>query len=362
MSRLIRFMLILVLLAGVLLGLVYTLTWRPAPREELPVACSPADKAPRLIPGQALKVMTWNIQYLAGKRYVFWYDMTDGSGPDERPTPEDVAFNLDEVARVIRDEQPDIVLLQEVNDGAKNTDYDDQLALLQERVTDLYPCSSEAFYWKADFVPNPHIAGSVGMKLATLSRFEIDRAERIQLPIRDANLISRQFQRKPALLVSYLPLRDGGHLAVINTHLEPFIEGDDAMQRQVQATSKLLDKFEATGTPWLIGGDFNLLPLGQYQRLPVEQRSLYQPDSQLHVLWDKYPMIPNNVEVGGIDRSKWLTHFPNDPRLNGPDRTVDYLFYSPRLKRVGASVRQEDTLLISNHLPVIGRFLLPVLP
>ncbi|MET0125896.1 MAG: endonuclease/exonuclease/phosphatase family protein, partial [Pseudomonas caspiana] len=99
MSRLIRFMLILVLLAGVLLGLVYTLTWRPAPREELPVACSPADKAPRLIPGQALKVMTWNIQYLAGKRYVFWYDMTDGSGPDERPTPEDVAFNLDEVAR-----------------------------------------------------------------------------------------------------------------------------------------------------------------------------------------------------------------------------------------------------------------------
>lgn len=362
MSRLTRFILIIALLTGVALALVYSLTWRPAPREDLPVACRPVSQAPLLVPGQALKVMTWNIQYLAGKRYVFWYDMADGSGQDERPTPEDVAYNLDEVARVIRDEQPDIVLLQEVNDGAKNTDYDNQLALLQERVTDLYPCSSDAFYWKADFVPHPHIAGSVGMKLATLSRFEIDRAERIQLPVQDANLMSRQFQPKRALLVNYLPLRDGGHLAVVNTHLDTFKDGDDAMQRQMQAVSKLLDKFEASGTPWLIGGDFNLLPLGQYQRLPVEQRSLYQPDSLLHLLWDKYPMIPNNVEVSGIDRLKWLTHFPNDPRISGPDRTVDYLFYSPRLKRVGASVRQEDTLLISSHLPVIGRFLLPVLP
>ncbi|EGH27847.1 endonuclease/exonuclease/phosphatase family protein, partial [Pseudomonas syringae pv. japonica str. M301072] len=46
----------------------------------------------------------------------------------------------------------------------------------------------------------------------------------------------------------------------------------------------------------------------------------------------------------------------------GPDRTVDYLFYSPSLKRVSARVRRDDTLLISDHLPVIGRFLLPVVP
>src|SRR5690606_24228277 len=48
---------------------VYALTWHPADRETAPVACSAP--APALQPGQALKVMTWNIQYLAGKRYVF---------------------------------------------------------------------------------------------------------------------------------------------------------------------------------------------------------------------------------------------------------------------------------------------------
>ncbi|WP_430962160.1 endonuclease/exonuclease/phosphatase family protein [Pseudomonas syringae] len=353
---------IIVLLTGLFIGFVYSVTWRPAAHEHLPVTCNPKLQAPTLVPGQALKVMTWNIQYLAGKRYVFWYDLDDGSGEDERPTPEDLAYNLDEVARVIRDEQPDIVLLQEVSDGAKNADYADQLALLQERVTDLYPCSSQAFDWKADFVPLPHIFGSVGTKLATLSRYHIDRAERIQLPIQDSNLLARQFQPKRALLVSYLPLRDGGEMAVINTQLDRLTQDTDTQQRQLQATSQLLDKFEGSGTPWLIGGDFNLLPLGQYRRLPPEQRSRYQPDSQLHVLWDKYPMIPDNTEVGGIERNKWLTHFPNDPRISGPDRTVDYLFYSPHLKRVDARVRREDTLLISDHLPVIGRFLLPAAP
>ncbi|MCH5490670.1 endonuclease/exonuclease/phosphatase family protein [Pseudomonas syringae] len=350
------------LLVAVLLLLVFQLTWRPPARELLTASCNPAVEAPKLVPGQALKVMTWNIQYLAGKRYVFWYDMADGSGPDERPTHEDLAYNLDEVARVIRDEQPDIVLLQGVDDGAKNSDYEDQLALIKERVADLYPCSTQAFYWKAEFVPNPHIWGSVGRKLVTLSRFHIDSAERLQLPVPDANIISRQFQPKDALLVSYLPLRDGGKLAVINTSLTTARHAGDTAQKQVAATETQLDKLESGGTPWLIGGDFNLLPLGQYQRLPEQQRLGYAADSELHQLWDKYPMTPNNAESSGIDRSKWLTHFPNDSRINGPDRTVDYLFYSPSLKRVSARVRRDDTLLISDHLPVIGRFLLPVLP
>jgi endonuclease/exonuclease/phosphatase family metal-dependent hydrolase len=360
MPRLLRYVIALALLIALIGGLIYNVTWHPARHERMPVSCNARDAGPPiLMPGQALKVMTWNIQYLAGKRYVFWYDMPDGSGPDERPTADDIAYNLDEVARVIRDEQPDVVLLQEVNDGAKNTDYTNQLALLQERVTDLYPCSTEAFYWKSDFVPDRHIYGSVGMKLATLSRYQMDKAERLQLPSPNGNLIGRQFEPKRALLVSDLPLRDGGHLAVVNTHLGDFKPGDDTLQRQVAATTQLLDTFEQAGTLWISGGDFNLLPQGQYQRLPAEQLEQYAPDSELHALWDKYPMIPSNDDTNGEDRRKWYTRFPNDPRLSGPDRTLDYLFYSPKLKRVDAQVRQADTLLISDHLPVIGRFLLP---
>lgn len=360
MSRLLRAAIFLALLAALMAGLIYEVTWHPPRHERMPVSCNAKDAAPpTLVPGQALKVMTWNIQYLAGKRYVFWYDMADGSGPDDRPTPEDIAYNLDEVARVLRDEQPDIVLLQEVDDGAKNTDYVNQLALLQERVTDLYPCSTEAFYWKSDFVPDRHIYGSVGTKLATLSRYGMDKAERLQLPSPNGNVIGRQFEAKRALLVSYLPLGNGKHLAVVNTHLGDSSPGDDTVQRQVAAKTQLLNAFEQAGTPWISGGDFNLLPQGQYQRLPAAQRERYAPDSELRALWDKYPMIPSNEDVNGDEPRKWYTRFPNDPRVSGPDRTQDFLFYSPTLKRVDARVRQADTLLISDHLPVIARFLLP---
>ena len=358
MTRLLRYTLLALLLACLIGVLIYSLTWRPEAREALPVDCSA--NAPTLVPGQALKVMTWNVQFLAGKRYVFWNDLA--AGDDESPTAEDMAFSLDEVARVIRDEQPDIVLLQELDDGAKATEYQNQLKLLQERLADLYPCSTHAFDWKADFVPEPHIFGSVGRQLATLSRYRIGHAERLQLPVVPANLISRQFKPKNALLVGYLPLSDGNHVAVLNTHLDRVIPPDATLQAQVSAVANVLDKLESRGTPWLIGGDFDLLPLGQYRRLPDAQRSVYSADSALHVLWDKYPMIPTNSEASGVDRARWLTHYPNDPGLNGPDRTVDYLFYSPRLKRVEATVRQDDTLRISDHLPVIARFLLPAAP
>jgi len=359
MSRLLRYTVLgLLLIVGIGVFSIYGLTWRPQAREALPVSCA-ADAAP-LMPGQALKVMTWNVQFLAGKRYVFWHDLAQGD--DESPTLEDMAFSLDEVARVIRDEQPDVVLLQELDNGAKASHYQEQLKLLQERLADLYPCGTSAFDWKADFIPSPRIFGSVGRQLATLSRYRIDHAERMQLPVADGSFISRQFQPKNALLVSYLPLSGGGQVAVLNTHLERAARPDDTAQKQIDAVSKALDKLESASTSWLIGGDFNLLPLGQYRRLPAEQRSPYSADSELHLLWDKYPMIPTNNEASGIDREHWLTHYPNDPGLNGPDRTVDYLFYSPRLKRVEAQVRQDDTLRISDHLPVIARFLLPAAP
>ncbi|WP_095109578.1 endonuclease/exonuclease/phosphatase family protein [Pseudomonas sp. Irchel 3E20] len=358
MIRLLRYAVLgLLLIAGLFSLMVYSLTWRPEPRETLAVACSA--EAPVLTSGQALKVMTWNVQYLAGKRYVFWNDQARGD--DEQPTAEDMAFSLDEVARVIRDEQPDVVLLQELDDGAKASGYQRQLKLLQERVADLYPCSTSAFDWKAEFIPLPQVFGSVGRQLATLSRYRIAHAERLQLPQAPGNLISRQFQPKNALLVSYLPLSDGGQLAVLNTHLERATDEQQTLQAQVGAIGKVVDKFESRGTPWLMGGDFNLLPLGQYQRLSAEQRTPYSADSALHLLWDKYPMIPGNAQASGIDRARWLTHYPNDPGLNGPDRTVDYLFHSPRLKRIAARVRQDDTLRISDHLPVIARFLLPAL-
>ena len=72
-----------VILAVVLaaLGFLWLGNYHPAAVESEAVAC-PAD-APLLEAGQPIKLLTWNVQTMLGKNYVFWSDLPDGDGPDD---------------------------------------------------------------------------------------------------------------------------------------------------------------------------------------------------------------------------------------------------------------------------------------
>lgn len=356
MRRLRNALLLTLLLTAVAGGVLYRISWHP-PRQ-LAVAPVCQGSAPSLVPGQALKVMTWNVQYLAGKRYVFWYERPDAGAGTERPTGADLAHGLDEVTRVVREEAPDVLLLQEVDNGARASGYQDQLALLHERLADLFPCSAQAYDFKAAFVPRWHIMGSVGRTLVTFSRYRIERAERLQLPL-PGNAFAQGFAPRPALLSSYLNQADGSLFAVLNTQLGNYRDGDASQRNQLITVLKRLDRLESQGTPWVLGGDLNTLPLGQYRRLEPTLQPRYSPDSDMHLLWDRYPMVPSNAQAGGSQRAHWLTYFANGSQSKGPDRTLDYFFHSPQVGKVDARVRQEDTLGISDHLPVILRLMLP---
>ena len=323
-----------------------------------PVTC-PED-APTLVAGQDVTVMSWNVQYLAGKDYVFWYDLLDESGPDERPDPEAIARTLDEVVRVVRDVDPDVLLLQEVDDGAARTDGEDQLRLLLDRLPDDYACHTSAWYWRAAFVPHPRIMGSVGMKLSTVSRFRITESTRYQLAQIPNDPVTRQFDLKRAILEARLPTDGGNDLVVLNTHFDAFAQGTDTMQQQVAETRRRLDLLTEAGSPWVLGGDLNLLPPGrQYDDLGPAQQAYYQESSELAVLTDVHASVPSPDEANGPDRASWFTHFPNEPAVEAPDRTIDYLFHGPRLTLGDHEVRTGDTLDISDHLPVIATWTLP---
>ncbi len=348
----------LVVLVVLLAAAIRLTTFHPPAVANEAVTC-PED-APALESGQSVTVLSWNVQYMAGKDYVFWYDLFDESGPDQRPSSEAISATFDEVARVIADEQPDIILLQEVDDGAKRTDGEDQLARLLDLLSGDYACHASAFYWKARFVPHPQILGSVGMKLSTLSRFRIDAATRYQLPQMPSDPLTRQFDIRRAILETHLPVDGGGDFVVLNTHLDAFAQGTDTMQRQVALTRDHLDDLTDGDTPWVIGGDFNLLPPGrQYDDLTTDQQRYYETDTELAVLTDAYDSVPSLDEANGPDREAWFTHFPNDPAADGPDRTIDFLFHAPNVTLGDHVVRSRDTLAISDHLPLIATYTLP---
>ncbi len=341
-----------------LVAAVWLTTFHPPAVRAETVTCP--EGTPNLQPGQDLEVMSWNVQYMAGKGYVFWYDLFDESGPDERPSATAITATFEEVARVIADESPDVILLQEVDDGASRTDQEDQLVRLLGMLPDEYACSASAFYWQARFVPHPRIMGSAGMKLSTISRYRIDDATRYQLPIMPSDPLTRQFNFRRAILEVRLPVEGGPAFALLNTHLDAFAQGSDTMQQQVALAKGLLDDLSAAGNPWVMGGDFNLLPPGpQFENLPPDQRLYYEADSELAVLTAAYPSVPSLDEANGADALAWFTHYPNDPAVAGPDRTIDFLFFSSAIGLKDHAVRSADTQSISDHLPVVATFSVP---
>lgn len=355
-QRLLLIILSICLLIAGMGVLVWAITFHPADREPEPITCSA--QAPILLPGQPLKILSYNVQFMAGKNYVFFFDMPNFDGPDERPSSEDIARTLKEVARIIRDESPDIILLQEVDDGAKRTDYDDQLARLLELLPPEYACHASAFYWKAAFVPHPRIMGAVGMKLSTISKYRMTSAIRHQLALVPANPLVQQFNTKRAVLETRFPVEGGKDLVALNVHAEAFTEGSDVVQKQIAYIDTLLDSLTRAGNPWMIGGDFNTLPPipEARRRLADAEQTYYRPETEIKRLFDQYNVIPSLQNVSEPGCEKWFTYFPNTPIVPAPDRTIDYIFFSHNIEMINGYVRGHDTLEASDHLPVILEF------
>lgn len=345
---LVRILVSVIVIVGILLALVWVITFHPAAVQAEAVTC--ADNPPILQPEQSLKVLTNNVQYMSGKNYFFWYE----GGEDERASPEDIAQTIEEVARIIREENPDIVLLQEVDDGSKRTDYEDQLARLLGLLSADYKCHTSAFYWKAAFVPHPSIMGAISQKLSVISKYRLQQATRYQLPLTPDNLLAQQFKPKQAILEVRLPVDEGEDFVLLTTHLEVANRGAEVMQNQVTAVNDRLDALSRTGNPWLIGGDFNLLPPGQFDKLRADQKINFRSETELKILFDKYQALPNPADIAGDDEQQWLTFFHNDPSLTEPDRTLDYIFTADNVELVNGHVRRVDTLTVSDHLPVVA--------
>lgn len=352
-SVLTRLLLWFAWLLALLAGAVYSLTDHPKPVQAADLGC-PAN-APTLKSGQDVKVMSWNVQYLAGRGYVFFYDTVNGDGPDTRPSPEAIARTLKEVQAVIREENPDILLLQEVDRDSARTDYQDQLKLIQNGLNGAYPCAATAYYHRATFVPHPKIMSKVGLSLAVLSKTRIDTATRYQLPRICGDPLTVAFNLKRAVLGVTLPVQGGPPLTAFSTHLDAFAQGCDTMQQQAQAVHDLLSK---TPAPWIIGGDFNLLATrAAYDRLPPAEQTYFNPATELNVLTDAFASFPTPAQVNRND-PRYFTYYPNDPTVGQADRTIDYLFYSTGLTRSNERVRQ-DAPKISDHYALLTTIALP---
>jgi endonuclease/exonuclease/phosphatase family metal-dependent hydrolase len=348
---------ILGIVITIIVVLFYNSTYHPGQLEE--ESFISADSAPLLQPGEKIKVLNWNIQFMAGNKD---NDFFFSDGDDPWPAKETIAKTIKEVARVIESENPDIILLQEVDDGSKRTYHVDQLEELLALLPKAYSSHASSFYWKTRFVPHPRIMGSMGMKLSTISKYKITRAVRHALaPISNQNFLVQQVSIKRAVSEVYLPVANGKNLHVLNAHLSAFAQGSNTMELQVAQVDKFLNEIERSGNYGFIGGDFNLIPPGkQFDLLPEKSKKYYNPKgTEIKLLFDKYKTVPSYEELNGPDYMKWMTAMSTGIKGPKPNKTIDYFMFTSAINYGEHYVRAADTLLISDHLPVITYFTIP---
>jgi endonuclease/exonuclease/phosphatase family metal-dependent hydrolase len=343
-------------LAGTVAGgflLSRYLNYHPRPIE--PVEAHNRETAPLLLPGQRLRIVTYNVQFLAGTGYHFFYE----GGPDTLVTRNDIEANAARVSAFLAKTNPDLVLLQEVDSGARRTGYSDELALLRNALPPALQNYVATYYWKSKFVPHPKILGSAGTMLVIFSRYRLGKARRYQLPRTPGNFIENDFNLKRAILEVELPMADGRFLTILNTHLEAFPKNSNVMERQIRKVLDRLNWLSERNQPWILGGDFNLLPPGQAARLTPKARGIHREPSEIGLVYDRYSGVPILKEAIGDQMERYFTFTERSGPDRIPVRTLDYLFAGPTVTIERYNVQQENMLTVSDHLPLIAKAILP---
>lgn len=329
---------------------IYLGTFHPGDVEV--VAVQNGESTPSLRSGQFVRALSWNVQFMAGNQdNHFFYD----DGPDPWPAADTVNDVTRRVADFIAEQDPDFVLLQEVDDLATRTGMQDQTQALL-RMLPQYTAHAETFYWKAAYVPHPAIRGRVGMKLVILSKYRLGAATRYALsPITTDDLLTRQFNLKRAMLQVQLPVTGGDELVLIDTHLSAFAQGSDTMKRQI---GEVLDRLETfpPGAPWVLGGDFNLLPnAAALESRPDLRKKYNEQGTELAPLISRFPSMPSLDDIETAPEP-WYTYMsPRDPQRR-PERTIDYVFYAPELLIRRGEVLGGEARELSDHLPLLVEF------
>ncbi|MEK6334771.1 MAG: endonuclease/exonuclease/phosphatase family protein [Acidobacteriota bacterium] len=229
-----------------------------------------------------LRVMTYNIHV--------------GIGMDKK-------LDLERIARVIKEQHPDLVGLQEVDRGVQRTQRIDEIVELAKLTRMNY-----------DFAFNLRYQGGQ-YGVAILSRFPIISTDhRLYQNLREAE--RRGFIRGEVLI-------EGRSINFVTTHLDyQFDEG------RLFETQQLLAALKDVKPPLIVVGDFNDTPLGQSYQLMRKQ---------FGDAWAE-----NRPADDGFS-------YPTDK----PAKRIDYIFF-----RATDRVRTKRAWIVetqaSDHLPVVA--------
>jgi endonuclease/exonuclease/phosphatase family metal-dependent hydrolase len=257
-------------------------------------ACGPAARStPAAARTVELRVLVYNIH--AGK---------DATGAD----------NLGRVARLVREHDVDIALLQEVDSLTSRSGGVDQTSTLA-RLSGRHGVFGRTLDYQGG-----------GYGIAILSRFPVRADTLVHLPVEPPQERAGGSREPRGALLATVETR-AGPVHLLDTHLDAS-KGDDFRLQEARHVVALLDSLRRSGAPVLAGGDFNA---------PVES-----------------PVIGLLADAGW--RDGWVACGGSGPGLTypagAPVKRIDFLFLSAGLRCLSAEVVGDE---ISDHHGVLFR-------
>lgn len=336
---------VLVLAFAGLVGWLTIREYRPAAVENITVF-EAGNKS--IAPGDSLTVLSQNTGYAGlGAESDFFMD----GGKDVKPTRDQELANREGIVQQLISQDADVYFLQEVDTDSSRSYGMNQQGWYHRTMSGSGngPYSdAHALNYSCDFVPFPWPPlGKVHSGLQTLSRFEVDKAERVALPcpfswpVRAANL-------KRCLLVSYVPLEGTDkELVLVNLHLEAYDDGE-GKAAQTKALLDLLTAEYEKGNYVIAGGDFNQTFPGALDAFPVQDPSLWTPG----VLEED--VLPEGWRFAcdlSVPSCRLLNH-PYDPDPEGNQfYVIDGFILSPNV-RLDSVETLDEQFQYTDHNPV----------
>lgn len=244
--------LVITFIGGVLIFASAT-TLKVKDTEEMPIKGEITTKVDK---NEAIHILTWNMGYgaLDERQDCYW----DGGKGVDGESKEIVQENVDAIKSKIKELDPDIFMVQEIDVDSKRSYYIDELASLEETFPNTAYENSFARNFKAGLVPLPlyNMTGKVDAGIGTFSKFDITASTRVQLPI-PFSWPMKLFNLKRCLLVERMPIQDTDkELVIVNLHLEAYDDGEGKAKQLAMMMGLLQEEYEK-GNYVIAGGDFN---------------------------------------------------------------------------------------------------------
>jgi endonuclease/exonuclease/phosphatase family metal-dependent hydrolase len=308
-------------------------------------------------PTAVLRAMNYNVKF-GGGRIDFFFDCF---GERVLMSKSEVVRNLERLAEKIREVDPDVLVVQELDVNSKRAAYVDQMQwLLDHTALDYGVYASQ---WKADYVPSDGI-GAVDSGNGVLSKYPLSGAVRLALELRsDQSGLERYFYLKRNILRVTVNV-GGTKVVVVATHAEAYAK-DGTKKSHIERFEQELDRWSESGNLVLGAGDLNTLPPGtekqhDFPDSVCTNEDFVADDYRDEATWleSLYARYESEIPLSDYQADN-ASYFSHTTDKNGFwNRKLDYFFTNAAVVPGSGLVHQDEshggraTMPLSDHAPI----------